>query len=409
MKILVADYILTCDDDFRIIKNGAICFDKKIIDIGETDKVIKNNPYAKIKYLSPNSVILPGLINTHVHLEFSANKTMLLYGDFIQWLQSVIKKRDKLKEKCNFACYEKSIDQMISSGVVAFGAVSSFGDDLKACVNSPQRVVYFNEILGSNPDFANQICSDFTNRLERSYDASNDTFIPAISIHSAYSTHPFICDFALNIAKKNNLLTTTHFMESKAEREWLDSGSGDFLNFLKTFMKNPKPMFTPLEFLNKFKDLNTIFVHGTTCKQEELEIISKIGSLSHCFVSNRILNNPLLNLKNVNDANINLSIGTDGLSSNISLNMWDELRSSLFAHCDNDLCALSKQLILSATKNGAKALNLLDNTELSKGKNADIISIILPDMVEDINQLPLELILHTKSIKSGYINGERYV
>jgi cytosine/adenosine deaminase-related metal-dependent hydrolase len=198
-------------------------------------------------------------------------------------------------------------------------------------------------------------------------------------------------------------------MESKAERQWLDKGSGDFVKFLSIFTKNPKPMYNPMEFLTQFENLKTIFVHGVMCNKKELEFISKSGSLSHCVVSNRVLNNPLLKLKNVYDSNINLTIGTDGLSSNISLNIWDELRAALFAHMDMDVLNLSKQLILASTRNGAKALNLFGNIEIAKGKNADMISIVLPDCVDDEKQLPLKLILHTRQVKSGYINGERYV
>ncbi len=409
VKILTADYILICDEDFKIIKNGAVCFNDKIIEVGERDKVIENNPYARVKYLSKNSVIMPGLINTHVHLEFSANKTILTYGDFVNWLQSIINKRDILKDRCNSECYEKATTQMLESGVVAFGAVSSFGDDLEICFNLPQRVVYFNEILGSNPDFSSKICSNFEERVQKSFDLASDGLIPAVSVHSAYSTHPVIAKFALDIARKNNLLVTTHFMESKAERQWLDNGSGDFAKFLSIFAKDPKPMYNAMEFLTQFENLKTIFVHGVMCNKKELDIISKTGSLAHCVVSNRVLNNPLLELKKVHDLKVNLTIGTDGLSSNISLNIWDELRAALFAHMDIDVLELSKQLILASTRNGAKALNLFGNTKIAKGKNADIVSIVLPDCIEDEKQLPLELILHTEKIKSGYINGERYV
>ncbi len=410
MKILCADYIVTCNDNFDIIKDGAICFDNKIVQIGKADKVIEDNPYAKVKKLSPNSVIMPSLVNTHVHLEFSANKTTLIYGDFVKWLQSIISKRDELQKNCNDICYENAINEMLESGILAFGAVSSFGDDMISCYKAPQRVVYFNEILGSNADMIDEIKSNFDKRVQKSFEMKSKSFIPALSIHAPYSTHPILANHITKLAKKDNLLISTHFMESLAEREWLDSGSGKFKEFLNTFNKNAKPMYSPAKYLDLFEECKTIFVHANCCTQNEYKKISSLGSyISHCLVSNRLLNNPLLNLKTVLQNNIPLCIGTDGLSSNISLNIWDELRSVLFAHIDIDVLTLSKYLLNAATRNGAYALGLEESAYLQNGKNADMVTILLPDHVEDLKQLPLELILHTKKVKSGYINGERYV
>jgi len=410
MKILCADYILTCNDDFEIIKDGAICFEDRIVEIGKADEVIENNPYAKVKKLSPNSVIMPSLVNTHVHLEFSANKTTLIYGDFIKWLQSVVTKRDILKKSCEISCYESAIDEMLESGVLIFGAVSSFGDDMEVCFEAPQRVVYFNEVLGSNPDMIEENRLDFDKRVQKSFKYANESFIPALSVHAPYSTHPLLTKYVTELAKKDDLLISTHFMESLAEREWLDTGAGDFKEFLGFFSKDVKPMYLAMEYLTLFEECKTLFVHANCANEKELEkIASQNASISHCLVSNRVLNNPLLNLKNIAQKDIPLCIGTDGLSSNVSLNIWDELRSALFAHMEFDVLKLAKSLLIAATRNGAYALGLEDSAYLEVGNKADMISIALPGIVEDQGQLPLELILHTKKVKSGYINGERYV
>ncbi len=409
MKILCADYILTCDNEFSIIKDGAVCFDEKILDIGKKDDVIENNPYAKVKYLSKNSCILPGLVNTHLHLEFSANKTTLVYGDFIKWLKSVIEKREELQKRCLDNCYENAIDEMLESGTMAFGAVSSFGADMISCFETPQRVVYFNEILGSNPDYLDENIKNFEKRLQKSLELSNDSFLPGVFIHSPYSTHPMLAKYIINLAKKEDIKVSTHFLESFSEREWLDGGSGKFREFLSGFVKEPKPMYSAMEYLKLFEGVDTLFTHCNLASQEELEFISKRGSIAHCIRSNRLLGNPMLNLKKVKESGINLTIGTDGLSSNVSLNLWDEMRVFIYAHNEEDLLKAAKDALLASTKNGAKALGLVDNGVLETGKHADLISVVLPDIVEDPALLPLELILHTKSIKSGYIAGERYV
>ena len=90
MKFISADWLLTCDDNFTIMQNAAIVFDEKILEIDTIEKIQTKYPNETIKYLGKNSVLMPGLINAHVHLEFSANKTTLKYGNFVQWLFSVM-------------------------------------------------------------------------------------------------------------------------------------------------------------------------------------------------------------------------------------------------------------------------------------------------------------------------------
>jgi len=92
LKIINASYILTCNDNFDILENSAICFDKTIVEIDKLEILERKYPEAEVICLQKNSVIMPGLINPHVHLEFSANKTSLKYGSFITWLNSVIKR-----------------------------------------------------------------------------------------------------------------------------------------------------------------------------------------------------------------------------------------------------------------------------------------------------------------------------
>ncbi len=403
MKILRADFILTCRDNFEIIKDGAICFDKNIIDLGKKEEILQKYKDTEVIDCGENSVIMPGLINPHVHLEFSANRTSLKYGDFISWLGSVIKNRDAILQNSKEKSIEIQLQNMLHSGTTTLGAISSFGDDFDSCVKTPQKVVYFNEILGSRPDAVDVLFDSFKSRLHQSEDNRSQTFIPAISIHSPYSTHPILTKNVLDIARKENYLVSTHFMESQAERDWLDSGSGDFVEFFNSFMPNARPLNSALEYLNLFYDTNTLFTHCTKASDDEIQKIKELGGfITHCPVSNRLLNSGRLEIENIDKDMLNLA--TDGLSSNISLNLWDEMRAALMLHFRADIDNLSKRLLQMSTKNAAKALNL-NSGVLAKEKDADILVVKLADKLIN-GDLATQLILHTKKAEKIYINGK---
>ncbi len=397
---LKADFVITMNKNYDILQNAEVLFDEKIIDIGY------NLPGESI-YLGKNSVLMPALINTHTHLEFSSNKTDLMYGDFITWLESVINKKEELFVSCKGDCYKRAIEEMKKSGICAFGEISSSGGDLKYLKHSPLKVVYFNEIIGTNPAIADAMYQDFLNRLNESVHMQNKNFIPAVSIHSPYSVHPILMDKIIEIAKEKKLPIEAHFMESQAERRWLDRGEGEFKLFFDKHFKNAKPLIKPLEFIEKFKNTNTTFIHCVYANEEELQKISEIkASIAHCPVSNRLLNVGKLDLEKVKNNKIDYSVATDGLSSNYSLNLFKEIRAALLMHTDLHPKYLAKDLLKSVTINAAKQLNL-NNGSIEKEKSADLIALKLPDDIDDIEKIPIQIILHTTEVEELYINGKK--
>jgi cytosine/adenosine deaminase-related metal-dependent hydrolase len=143
MKIISANWIITCDKNNSIIENGAVVFDETIIEIDTLENIEKKYPTIEIEKLDKNSVLMPGLINSHVHLEFSSNSTTLKYGNFMSWLNSVIRNRDDLINKAKDEIKaEKIVDYSLkeniaervakrlgaSVGLGLGGGVSSFFD-----------------------------------------------------------------------------------------------------------------------------------------------------------------------------------------------------------------------------------------------------------------------------------------
>ncbi|MBU3015336.1 metal-dependent hydrolase [Poseidonibacter lekithochrous] len=404
MNILSANWVITCDENFSIIKNGAIVFEDKIVDIDTIDNIRNKYPNEEVLEAESNSVLMPGLINSHVHLEFSANSTTLKYGNFLSWLNSVIKNRDTLIEKATNKLISIKLDRMKKTGTTTIGAISSYSFDLEACVKSPLNTVFFCEVIGSKADMADTLFADFKSRLSSAKLNTSKNFIPAVAIHSPYSVHPFLVRESLALAKAEDLSVSTHFLESPEEFEWLHKDEGLFIEFFKNFLNQTKAVTKPMEFLTHFSNVKKLsFTHCVEASANDFEKIKSLGAvINHCPTSNRVLNNSKLDLSKLEG--IDFSIGTDGLSSNNSLSMFDELRTALMIHSNENIVELSKKLLKAATINGSKALGL-NKGVLEKHKDADIISFKLADEVEDKEDLAMQIILHTKSVNKTIIGG----
>lgn len=400
MQIISPSYILTPN---QLLQNLCVAFDKQIVRIAPLHELQNEWPEAKVIYLQENSLLMPGLINAHVHIEFSANKTQLSYGDFISWLYSVIENRADLVGDCDIECMNKAINAMLESGITTFGAISSHAMDLEACANAPQNVVFFNELIGSQATMADALFGDFLARLDASKSVKREGFYPAVAIHSPYSVHPILIKKVLQIVKNEKLKLTAHFMESVAERNWLDKSDGDFKEFFENLLKQKNNVSDAKEFLEHFNGYETLLTHAVQTNEQEKEAIAREHhTIIHCPISNRLLGNPTLNIKELNDKNIRWIVATDGLSSNYKLDLFEEMKMSLFMHSSAPLLEFAKALIQGVTVNAAEALGI-NAGEIAEGKNADMIILDLDSAPTE--ELAIHLILHRYNVSKVYVNG----
>lgn len=404
MTIIAPNYIYL-DGTFQ--ENIAVAFDDKIEAIDSLENLTKHYPSAKVIQAQKNSVLYPGFINTHVHLEFSANKTTLKYGEFMPWLDSVIQNREELVNKCDNEVMIKACEEMMASGITTFGAISSFGTELEVCMKTPQKVLFFNELIGSSAATADILYGDFLERLDASKKCGHGV-IPAIAIHSPYSVHPIVLKRAVTIAKNENLPLSAHFLESQAEREWLEHESGEFLDFFQKFFSTSKAVTNINEFMENFDDLPTHFTHAVQATEEELQYLANKGhSIAHCPRSNRLLGCGRLAIEELLKFNMPFSVATDGLSSNNSLNIFDELRAAIMLHHLGPLEELASLLIKGITSIPADIFSL-NSGSIEIGKDADLALVVLPDTPSSFESIALQTILHVRQVDALYINGEKF-
>jgi len=404
MKIILVDYIYTPDG---FVQNKAVAFTETIQSIDNLEVLQKRYPDAQVIQTEENSVLYPGFINTHVHLEFSANKTSLKYGSFMPWLDTVIEYRDELMGECNNEVMQKECNNMLRSGITTFGAISSFGNELEVCEKTPQRVVFFNELIGSNAMYADMLYGDFMERIKASQSCEKSSRItPAVAIHSPYSVHPIILQKAVNVAKQNKLPLSAHFLESQAEREWLEKGDGGLKGFFEKFFNISTPVTNIKEFMHAFDTYPTHFAHCVQANKEELDYLADKGhSIAHCPRSNRYLGCGKLKIE---DLNLPFSVATDGLSSNDSLSIFDELRAAIMLHNDIPIQELATQLLKTVTADAAEILHL-NCGKIEVDKLADFAVVTLPEAPKREEEIALWTILHTKEVSQVYIQGEQYV
>ena len=144
--------------------------------------------------------------------------------------------------------------------------------------------------------------------------------------------------------------------------------------------------------------------HVVQANATELHQLSEDGhTVIHCPISNRLLGNGAIDLEKLDEKNVPWVMGTDGLSSNYTLDLMEEMKIALFMHSDRDLLPLAKELLENATLKSAQVLGL-NSGEIAVGREADFLVM---DLEQTPNtQLPVHLLLHGYNILHIYINGK---
>ncbi len=355
------------------IEDGAVVIrDSTILDFGKRRDIL--GTYSGEISDFDDSIILPGLVNAHTHLELSSLKGEIRNeGDFVDWIKKLVLKRWRRSPEKDEEAIEQAISEVISTGTVAIGDVTNTGSSVPLIYKSRLTGVIFHELIGFAEDKAYEVFQKGTKLLSDFPESKRLKY--ALSPHAPYSVSPQL----FRQIRERDQIRTVHLCESEEEILFIDTGQGRFkrlLQFAGAWNSEWEiPGTTPVQYLDKlnFWDFQTLAVHVVYPTDEDIQILKKRKvSVCLCPRSNRNLRVGVAPLGRFWDANINVCIGTDSLASVEDLNLFNEMKAMHELYPD----VVPQRIVEMATLNGAAALGLDKNMgSIRKGKAASMIAI----------------------------------
>jgi cytosine/adenosine deaminase-related metal-dependent hydrolase len=374
-----AKYVLV--DPYSLIQNAAI----KITENGCISNVapwqdFSENPEAAIVDWG-SAVIMPGLVNAHVHLELTSLCNRLTrYDSFTDWLlQLIAKRRSWSREELRFSIMD-GVALSLASGTTTVGDISSGGLACSVTRGSRLRRVIFEESIAFSPEQADGNVTDINRILDTSETCG--LYSQGISPHAPYSVSGKLYRGLAELAQYREIPLATHVAETQEEIQFLQTGTGEFRDFLQTLGVIPPgwnpPGLLPIPYLHSLGVLgrHCLLIHCNYMDHESMDLAVHSGSnIVYCPRSHAFFDHPQHPIRQLIDAGINVALGTDSLASNTTLSMLDEMR---FLHQKRkDL--KSEEILQAATHNGAKALNFGNSLGLLKpGYWADMTVLEVP-------------------------------
>ena len=321
-----------------------------------------------------DGAILPGLVNCHVHLEFSALAGKVPpQARWEDWLEATLTAYGALSPAEVEAGIGCGVDALRRSGTVLVGEVTNTGASWPFLTTGPLAYHLFYECLGFDLVSAFDLPEKFPwfGRPE----VAGAAWISAAA-HAPYSVSAALFQAVAAWNRSRSGLQTVHLAESQAEIDFLARGNGFFEGLLKR-RGRWVPDFQPpgpdaaayLEGLG-FLGPRTLAVHGTQLTAADCGRLAGTGTwLVLCPRGNRYTGAGIPPVPELLQSGVNLALGTDSLAGNWDLNLFGEM---LWLHENFPACPGALWLRLG-TLNGALALRRdREFGSLTPGKQAAI-------------------------------------
>ncbi len=371
--LLAADMVIPVSSE--PIRNGAVVVEGgRIVDIGTSEKIEAAHPRLP-EIRRPNSLILPGFVNAHTHLELSWTKGKIGgFEDFTGWLERLVTlKAGGVDQDLVEDSMRMGIRDAIESGVTTIGEISSldFGGR-EILKESGMRIIAFLELFDR-----------VSKRLSSLEFKSEDLYEERPFPHAPYSCGPELLDAVFACARENAVAAGIHLGESPDEVDFLRNLPNEFERKIfplikKKSFKRPGAE-TPMRYIDGFLrggDIKLSAVHMVQVAAEDMEIVrsADIGVIL-CPRSNVLLNVGKPNLRQMLGYE-RVGLGTDGLSSNSDLDFFREIRFLHDIMVEQGIPQSARMAVYFATLGGARALFIEERTgSLEIGKSADIICV----------------------------------
>ena len=412
-----------------VIDFGAVAVeDDKIVGVGEARKIAASFPHAPVTDFGA-SVILPGLVNVHTHLELTAMRGFLEREehDFKAWLGKLTIARMAMTGHDLFISAACGATEAARAGITCIGDSSSVAtQSMKAVGEIGLRGIIYQESFGPDPSVAEESVAGLRRELDAMHALSTDTIRAGVSPHAPYTVSAPQLEMISRMAIDGKLPLMMHAAESQAEKSFMLDGKGAFAEGLrKRNIEWRAPGISTIQYLAQHGIMETkpLLAHCITVDDQDIEtMVVSEASVAHCPKSNAKLRHGRAPFAKFLAANLKAGIGSDSVASNNNCDILEEARfATLLARSSADRVSrptarqgvvnehaladaratapiTAEQALFVLTLGGARALGL-DNQigALKEGLQADLTVVGLDGIHQQPIKNPVDTLIFSSS------------
>ena len=305
-----------------------------------------------------DALLLPGLINTHTHLELTGLAGLRPDADFAAWIRRVRTDKAARAPEAFLEAARRGIADCWAAGVTTVADTGDSGAVIQALAEVGGSGIVYHEVFGPHPDQCDASLAGLHEAVERLGRFSGPRVRLGVSPHAPYTVSGALYAATAALARDADLPIAVHLAESRAETELLADGSGAFADAWRSRnIPMPVPLGgSPVAWLESHGVLSdrTLCIHVVQAGRTDIRRLARAGAaVAHCPLSNRAHGHGDAPLAALLAAGLRVGLGTDSI---LSVGRLDLLAEARAARVLADLDA--RQALALCTSEAARALGL---------------------------------------------------
>lgn len=386
-KIIVPGRIVTNDSEDRILKGHFVEIENNLI---KTVSVIDRNYFENYDgeiFIDDSLVLIPGFIQTHVHICQTLFRGLADDLELLDWLQYKIFPFENAHDKNSLKISTQlGINELLAGGTTCFldmGTLRHQEIIFEELTSSGVRGFAGNCLIDQN-DLFPEFKSNTKDQIKYTRDLAQN-------FHNASNgkiKFGFAPRFVLSCTE--TLLKESHEMKKDFYGSFYHTHSSENKNEVKEvrnrFGKENIEYFESIGVI----DENSVLAHCIHLKETEINLLknNKVR-VSHCPSSNLKLGSGFADIPKLLKEEISVSLGADGAPCNNNLSIFNEMRLASFIQKPKYGADIlnAKRIFKLATIDAAKALHLENEIGIIEaGKKADLVLLNLNSPFQSYNE-----------------------
>jgi cytosine/adenosine deaminase-related metal-dependent hydrolase len=411
--------VITLDPRRRIIRDGAVLVENGLITQVGSSKDVTSKSRAEFEMDADGRAVLPGFVDTHVHLAQAMIRGCADDTSLIEWLQKFVwPLQGNFDSRDGKASAELCMLEMIKSGTTTFLESllhSRYGfDGIAETVERSGMRGFLSKTVMSLPGYGSEKSIMHPGMVE-----DGETCLREVETYFKHWNGK--ADGRIHVwygARSLGGCTPQLYTQIAEGAKRLGTGVTMHLSEVQEDVRYARKEFgkMPAEFMDQIGLVGpqVVFAHGVWLTEDEWAILARKGAhVAHCPSSNMKLSSGFASVPEMTRSGVNVGLGCDGGPSNNCYDMIREMKTASLlqkVRTMNPLTMSAQTVIEMATINGARALGLESQVgSIEVGKKADLIVVNMrkPHLTPTFN--PVSSIVYAaegSDVESSIIDGK---